>query len=101
MTRSNLTHFFDEAYNLLRGQFYPERHLQNLKLLGEQFSEFPAAIVDALYRFSIHLDTSVITYVKDIQDGKTSRKEAIKILKVTYQYFSDSTIETAIDWNSD
>ena len=100
MKEAYLTEFLGTAYQLQRGEFFPEIHEKNLEELARNYPDIPKVLQDQLYRFTITLDTEAMKFAKRISRGELSPEEAIQELSVTFRYYSPEVIKFAIDWNS-
>ena len=97
MNRSNLQDFFDEAYHLQVGEYYPETHLANLKQLRNNYPELASDVIDAFYRLIIRLDSIIENNLPRLQSGEVSVTELAEELKISYYYMKLSTIKAAIN----
>jgi hypothetical protein len=74
-----LRDFFEEAYWLQRGEFFPEIHLKNIDELCRAFP-WDKVVVDALYRILPHFDYIAQEAVKRFRAGEFTSEEAFQQL---------------------
>ena len=86
------------AYHSQRGEYYPERHAENLSKLGEKFPSYDSQVIDCLYRFSIHLDTYTQKLIVDFKMGKNTREECLGELTVIFYHFDEALREEVFQY---
>ncbi|MDX1679376.1 MAG: hypothetical protein R3242_01485 [Akkermansiaceae bacterium] len=84
-TESKLGAFFEKAYWMQRGEYYPETHAKNIDELSQQFP-WDRELIDTLYRLLPHFDFVAEEAVKKFKLGEKTNEEAYQDL--CYPIFS-------------
>ena len=92
-----VTTFLDTAFGYQIGQFYPERHEENLKKLSEQFNDYDSELIDCLYRYSILLGSQASSLAEKVYHRYLSEEEALSHLAVEFKSFSKGTRDWALE----
>lgn len=95
--KSRLTSFLDTAYEYQRGQFYPERHEENLQRLAIEFPIYDKDLRDCLYRLAVHLDTTSANLASGVAAESFSKEDGLEQLSVSFFHFSETTRQRALD----
>lgn len=96
MTSKDLELFFERAYLLQHGEFYPEIHDLSIIKLGHEFPNFPLPLVDCLYRFAIALDYFCDILISAEGGRDCDPDEIFRKLSVTFKYAREEVIKSAI-----
>ena len=78
--------FFESAYWLQRGEFYPEIHAANVDKLASEF-RWNRVLVDALYRILPHFDYVAQEAAKRVASGEVSVEVAFEELCFPVFYY--------------
>jgi predicted ATPase len=97
MEKSKFIQFFEDAYRMQCGEYYPETHLKNLAELERSYDNLPKVVIDALYRFAIYLDVVADEKCLLINNGELTLEQIVEELQVTFYYARKSTIVHALE----
>jgi hypothetical protein len=92
----DLESFFEKAYFLQHGEFYPENHALSTNKLRDEFPCYPSPLVDCLYRFAIGLDYFCELLISAEGGLACDPDEILRKLSVTFKYVPKEVIKYAI-----
>lgn len=94
---NQLRTFFDEAFWMQHGEYYPERHEANLTELNQKYP-WPEPVIDSLYRVACHLDFLIDQIAQEIVDYDQSFIEGFRAIHApVFFYFSGTTKKTRME----
>jgi hypothetical protein len=97
----DLTSILDEAYWLQRGQFYPERHEQNIHKLVKKYPGYTKNEIDFFYRIAIHLDEVAENLANKVYTDSGYKEEALDYLQIVFFHFSSELRKDALQIHLD
>lgn len=91
----------NESFVLQMGQYYPERHKENLKKLRQRYAEFSTDDIDSFYRLACKLGATAEDYGDKILKNEITFECAKEILESDFYDFSNEIISHALNYGID
>ena len=96
-SKMSIGDFFEQAYWLQRGQYFPEKHFQNIDELCQAFS-WERDVIEALYRILPHFDYVAEEAAEKVKQGVLSPDRAYEDLSLPiFHFIPESVKESAWD----